>query len=91
MNKDSNQEYNERKKAMVGDFEYFIANFKPLYLKYRNKYIAIKNKEILGSYDTFEKALTETAKTEKIGTFIIQQCTNNVENNTAVFNSNVLN
>jgi hypothetical protein len=44
------------------------------YEKYGGKFLAIKNKKVLGAYDTFEKALNATLKKEKLGTFLIQEC-----------------
>jgi hypothetical protein len=82
--------YDERKNAMVTDFQYFLENLDRLFSEYGNKYIAIKNKTILGVYDDFVEAITNTAKTESMGSFIVQHCSNNIANHTAVFHSNVL-
>lgn len=74
---------------MDSDFEYFKENMIDFYNEYGNKFIAIKDKKVLGVYDTFDDAINETLKTEKLGTFLIQQCTDSDANFTYVFQSNV--
>ena len=56
------------------DFNFFYQNMENLYKTYGNKFIAIKNTEILGAYNSFDIALHETLKEQKIGTFFIQEC-----------------
>jgi hypothetical protein len=73
---------------MKQDFEYFLENLDKLVTQYGNKYIVIKNKAVLGAYENFESAIRNTAKTEEIGTFIIQQCTKDSSAYTAIFHSN---
>jgi len=57
------------------DFEWFLENYNDLYEKYGRSFLAIKNKNVLGVYDSFADAVDSTAKTEKLGTFIVQECT----------------
>lgn len=56
------------------DFEWFKQNYKELFQKYGHKYLAIKNKRVLGVYDSFALAVKTTRQTEKEGTFIVQEC-----------------
>lgn len=42
--------------------------------KYKGKFLVIKNKVILNSYNSNQEAIEETLKTHDIGTFIIQKC-----------------
>ena len=56
------------------DFEWFVSNYDELFKKYGHKFLAIKNEQILGSYDDAKEAINETSKTEELGTFIIQEC-----------------
>ena len=67
----SNYTDNERK----NDFDFFIKNYKELYKKYGHKFLAIKNKEILGSYESVTEALEDLKEKHEIGTYIIQECT----------------
>ena len=55
------------------DYEYFLENMENLYAEHGNKFAAVKNKNILGVYDTFEEALETTMKNEELGTFLIQR------------------
>jgi fibrillarin-like rRNA methylase len=72
------------------DFEYFIQNMESFYKQHGHKFLAIKNKNILGAYDSFNAALDETLKTELIGTFIIQECFKNKEESVNNFQGNVM-
>jgi fibrillarin-like rRNA methylase len=72
------------------DFEYFIQNMGDFYKRYGHKFLVIKNKNIIGSYDTFNTALDETLKKESAGTFIIQECFRNKEESVNYFQGNVM-
>ena len=56
------------------DFEWFIANYVKLYKKFGSAYLAIKNKTVLGTYESYAEGVCATQKTEELGTFIIQKC-----------------
>lgn len=64
---------------MNEDFKWFTENLDVLYGKYGDSYIAIKNKTVLGSYETLIDGVNETKKTEELGTFIVQKCGNSSE------------
>lgn len=57
------------------DFDYFTSNYQDLYKQYGHKFLAIKNKKILGAYDSVPDAIENLSKTHEIGTYIIQECT----------------
>jgi hypothetical protein len=44
------------------DFEYFIQNIEAFYRQYGHKFLVIKNRNILGVYDSFDAALDETLR-----------------------------
>lgn len=56
------------------DFEWFVSNNKKLFKKYGEKYLAIKDQKVIGVYDDYSEGVKQTGSTEKLGTFIIQQC-----------------
>ena len=56
------------------DFEWFVENYDDLFARYGNKFLAIKNKTVLGAYDSYISGINETSKSEPMGTFIVQQC-----------------
>ena len=49
-------------------------NYQEFYQKYGHKYIVIKNKNVLGTYDTEVNAIETTIQKYPLGTFIVQEC-----------------
>ena len=76
-------------KPLEKEFNYYIENQKELVKKYNGKFIVIKNKKIIGVFDSELKAIEEISKTEKLGTFLIQKCEPGVESYTQIYNSRV--
>lgn len=72
------------------EFQYFLDHQNELVKEYGGKFIVIKNKEIIGVYDTEIDAFTETKKNHELGTFLIQQCKSGAEVYTQSFHSRVL-
>ena len=56
------------------DFMWFKEHYTDLFKKFGEKYIAIKNKSVLGVYNTYAEGIRSTLKTEQAGTFIVQKC-----------------
>ena len=56
------------------DYKWFLENYNDLFDKYGEKYLSIKNKEILGVYNSFREAIDETDKTQEPGSYIVQFC-----------------
>lgn len=54
------------------DFNWFLNNYQELYDKYGHKFLVIKDKTVIGAYDTIRQALDNTH--EEPGTFIVQEC-----------------
>ena len=71
------------------NYNYYIQNHDIIIEKYLNKFIIIKDEKIIDSYDTFEEAFEESSKKYELGTFIIQKCTENIEEDTRIFHSRV--
>lgn len=63
------------------DFEWFCAHKTELLKKYGECFIAIKDKQVLGTYNDFAKAIEETSKMHELGTFIVQENTNRADGN----------
>ena len=57
------------------DFDFFIENYYNFYKKYGHKFLAIKNKEILGTYDSVTETISDLTPTYEVGSYIIQECT----------------
>lgn len=56
------------------DFEWFLNNYNKIFEKYGHTFVVIKNCRILGTYSNVSDALNETLRSEKLGTFIVQEC-----------------
>lgn len=76
-------------KSMCDDnYSYFISNIDELCEKYENKFLAIKNADVIGVYNSFDEAYNKTIKTEELGTFLIQLCSKDNDNIVNYFYSN---
>jgi hypothetical protein len=73
----------------VADYEYFINNLATLYKEYGHRFIVIKNEKVIGAYNSFDDAFSETTKTEPLGTFLIQECVENPAELIKTFQGNV--
>lgn len=60
--------------ALNEDFQWFLTNFKELFEKYGDSFVAIKEKKVIGVYKTYAEGVRGTQKKEKLGTFIVQKC-----------------
>jgi hypothetical protein len=73
----------------LDDYKYFLDNTADLFKQYGAAYLAIKDKTVLGTYQTFDTALEHTLKEQKLGTFIIQECLEDKAKSTVTFQANV--
>lgn len=72
------------------NFEYFNDNFQVLREEYADKFLVIKDQGVIGIYDSFDEAYSETIQKEKIGTFLIQLCRNDETTVNQFYSSNVV-
>ena len=61
-------------KLLLEEFNYFLEKKEELFKQYPYKVIVIKNKKVIGSYDSIPEAVKDTSKKEQIGTFLVQKC-----------------
>jgi len=71
------------------EFEYFLENQKEFAEKYSGKFIVIKNRQVIGIYDSEIEAVEESSKKEKMGTFLVQKCEMGDASYTQTFHSRV--
>ena len=57
------------------DFDFFIENYQNLYKEYGHKFLAIKDKKVLGAYDSVTETISDLTPTYEVGSYIIQECT----------------
>lgn len=59
--------------SLQRDFEFYRSHQDEMVEKYDGKYVVIKNGDVLGAYDDDLTAVTETQKSHKPGTFLVQK------------------
>ena len=67
------------------NYNWFEENLPELEKQYGDKYVAIKEKRIVGVYDDKRSAYTDMREKEELGTFIIQLCSSDKNNTTNFF------
>jgi len=77
-------------KPLEKEFKYFIENKDNLVKKYNGKYIVIKDRKVIGDYDSEIEAIQKTSKDESLGTFLVQKCTLGNENYKQTYHSRVI-
>ena len=58
---------------LIDAFEYYLAHQDEIVEKYDGRVVAIKDGRVLGDYIDQITAIQETAKTQELGTFIVQR------------------
>lgn len=56
------------------DFYYFLQHYKELFEKYGHCFVSIRNKTIIGVFNTEEEAIDITSSEYELGEFIVQEC-----------------
>ena len=72
------------------EFQYYLDNQDELVKKYNHRFLVIKGCNVLGDYESYEKALFESSKNNELGTFLIQKCTDGDAAYTQRYNSRIL-
>ena len=73
--------------SLEKEFEYYIDHQDELVKAYMGKYIVVKGENILGAYDSMKEAVEKTAKSEEMGTFLVQKVEPGEDNYTQIFHS----
>jgi len=74
---------------LKNEFAYYLAHLDEFAKLYRHKFIVIKNCEVIGVYDSEFEAITETAKHNELGTFLVQKCEPDANSELQVYHSRV--
>jgi len=72
------------------EFQYYLDNQSELVEKYNDKFIVIKDQEVIGVYDSEIKAYSESAKNHELGSFLIQEVQPGKDNLTQTFRSRAI-
>lgn len=60
--------------ALQDEFDYYIAHQDELVRQYDGKYLLIRDKQVLGAYDTAQDAYKIASQEYELGSFLIQKC-----------------
>lgn len=71
------------------EFDYYLANKPDLVAKYNGKVIVIKDRKIIGVYESEIEAVTETQRAHALGTFLVQRVQAGDAATTQTFHSRV--
>jgi calcineurin-like phosphoesterase family protein len=71
------------------EFKYYLDNQNELLKKYNGRFIVIVGEDVVGDYDTFDDAYFKSVEKYKLGTFLIQKCTEGDKDYTQTFHSRV--
>jgi Family of unknown function (DUF5678) len=71
------------------EFEYYLANQDELVKQYNGKFVVIKDRKVIGNYDSQSTAIVETKKQHELGTFLIQKVEPGTASYTQTFHSRV--
>jgi hypothetical protein len=55
------------------EFDYYLAHQDELVKQYNGKVLVIKDQKVIGIFDDQVTAVTETQKTHKLGSFLVQK------------------
>ena len=67
------------KEEQMNDYQWFLDHLEVLYQEFGHRFLAIKDREVIGNYATYAEGVKKTAEKENLGSFIVQECTSNVE------------
>ncbi|TET44998.1 hypothetical protein E3J62_08840 [candidate division TA06 bacterium] len=76
-------------KPLEKEFKYYIKHQDELVKQYNGKFIVIKNRKVIGEYDSELEAIKETTKEHELGTFLIQKCEPGSKSYTQTYHSRV--
>lgn len=75
--------------GLKAEFDFYIAHQDELVAKYRGKYLAIKNQQVIGVFASDIEAVRETSKHHEPGTFLVKKAEPGRGNYTQSFHSRV--
>lgn len=71
------------------EFKYYLEHQNELVKKYNGKFIVIKNREVIGAFDSELEAIEKTAEKHELGTFLVQKCEPGSQAYTATYHSRI--
>jgi hypothetical protein len=71
------------------EFEFYLENQTELVKKYQGKFLVIKDRTVIGAFDTEIEAIESASSQHELGTFLVQICEPGPESYTQTFHSRV--
>jgi hypothetical protein len=71
------------------EFQYYLNNQNDLVKKFNDRYLVIVGEKVVGDYDGYSQALSDTLKKYEMGTFLVQKCSPGDKDYTLTFHSRV--
>jgi hypothetical protein len=71
------------------EFKYYLDNQEELVKKYDGRTLVIIDDKVVGNYDNFKEAYTDSLNKFEAGTFLIQKCSPGDKDYTFTFHSRV--
>jgi hypothetical protein len=76
--------------SLEEELEYYIQHQDELVARYEGKYLVIKDKKVVGVYDSEIEAYNDAKSKYEAGSFLIQPCVPGADSYTQTFHSRVL-
>ena len=73
--------------SLSDELDYYLNNQKELAKEHEGKVLVIKNREVIGVYESKSEALNETVRNHKLGTFLVQACKSDLNSLVQTLNS----
>jgi hypothetical protein len=75
--------------SLRDEFDYYLAHQADFVAKYNGKFVALKDHNVVGVFDSEVSAVTETGKKFELGTFLVQKVEAGDHNYSQTFHSRV--
>ena len=72
-------ESNVNMSSLIKELQFYKQNKADLLVKYEGKYVVIVGENVVGSYDSYQEAVTASVEKYEPGTFFIQRVTDKDE------------
>jgi hypothetical protein len=70
------------------EFDYYLANQAEMVRRFNGRFVVIKDRQVIGDYDSLTAAVAETQKNHALGTFLVQKVEPGTSAYTQTFHSN---
>lgn len=72
------------------EYKYYLEHQQELLSRYKGRFIVICGDAVVGDYDSQDAAYLDSIKKYKLGTFLIQECTDGSSGYTQTYHSRVI-